>query len=277
MNIIMEINNKYEKLTKKQKVIADYLLENPEDICYITLAELSEKTLSSELTILRFCYKFGFKGFTDLKDAFRSYTQNLIKRLSSSDYFVPDTTVIDEMGKVNLLKHICQEEYTNCKDFFSTIDLLSIINAAITIKNSETVYICGHDVSKIISDFFEFRLKVLGINAISLDLSDMDGVQNMLSRINKNDSVILIAFPKYYHGISNIAKYIAYREVDIITITDNLSSPPVQYSKQIFICNTSTKVFYNSLTLPMTLANLILSYIVIEIGSSYENLEIREN
>lgn len=47
MDIIQRIHSAYPEMTKKQKSIADCLLESPEDIAYITLAQLSQKTSSS--------------------------------------------------------------------------------------------------------------------------------------------------------------------------------------------------------------------------------------
>ena len=46
MDVIQKIHSVYPEMTKKQKSIADCLLESPEDISYITLAQLSQKTLS---------------------------------------------------------------------------------------------------------------------------------------------------------------------------------------------------------------------------------------
>ena len=93
MDVIQRINALYPKMTKKQKSIADCLLESPEDIAYITLAQLSKKTASSELTLLRFCQKLGYANFLEMKNAFREYTQNMVKLLSSPQYFVPDATI----------------------------------------------------------------------------------------------------------------------------------------------------------------------------------------
>ena len=79
MDIIQRIHSAYPEMTKKQKSIADCLLESPEDIAYITLAQLSQKTSSSELTLLRFCQKVGYSSFLEMKSAFREYTQNMVK------------------------------------------------------------------------------------------------------------------------------------------------------------------------------------------------------
>ena len=93
MDVIQKIHNLYPEMTRKQKSIADILLESPEDIAYITLANLSQKTSSSELTLLRFCQKLGYSNFLEMKAAFREYTQSMVKLLSSPQYFVPDATI----------------------------------------------------------------------------------------------------------------------------------------------------------------------------------------
>lgn len=110
MDVIQKIHNLYPEMTRKQKSIADILLESPEDIAYITLANLSQKTSSSELTLLRFCQKLGYSNFLEMKAAFREYTQSMVKLLSSPQYFVPDATITDVEGKSELLRQICREE-----------------------------------------------------------------------------------------------------------------------------------------------------------------------
>ena len=70
MDILEHLQKLYPALTKKQKTIADYLIANPEEISYITLAQLSHQTGTSELTLLRFCQKLGYSNFLDLKEQF---------------------------------------------------------------------------------------------------------------------------------------------------------------------------------------------------------------
>ena len=174
MDVIQRINALYPKMTKKQKSIADCLLESPEDIAYITLAQLSKKTASSELTLLRFCQKLGYANFLEMKNAFREYTQNMVKLLSSPQYFVPDATITDENGKSELLREICKEESEACKKFFSSLDLLAIISAAEAIRRSKRIFICAHDISHVLAEFLAARLKLLYFDPQIIDLSSLN-------------------------------------------------------------------------------------------------------
>jgi DNA-binding MurR/RpiR family transcriptional regulator len=274
MDIIQTIHTLYPEMTKKQKSIADCLLESPEDISYITLAQLSQRTSSSELTLLRFCQKVGCANFLELKNAFREYTQNMVKLLSSPQYFVPDATITDVEGKSELLRQVCREESEACKDFFSSLDLLSLISTAEAIRSSKRVFICAHNISHILAEFLEARLQLLYFDASLIDLDDLQDTENKLEQLTPEDLVIFIAFPKYYYPLGSIAKNAFSRGSTILTITDSMSSPTVQYSKYMLICHTATRVFYNSLTLPMALLNLLLSYLVIDLGPDYRSRDL---
>lgn len=274
MDVIQKIHNLYPEMTRKQKSIADILLESPEDIAYITLANLSQKTSSSELTLLRFCQKLGYSNFLEMKAVFREYTQSMVKLLSSPQYFVPDATITDVEGKSELLRQICREEAEASQRFFSSLDLLSIISAAEAIRGAKRIFICAHDISHVLAEFLYARLKLLYFDVCLIDLTDLNDTQDKLDMLTSQDLVIFIAFPKYYYPLASIAKNAFSHGATILTITDSVSSPTAQYSKHLLVCYTATRVFYNSLTLPMAMANLLLSYLVIDLGPDYRSRDL---
>ena len=67
-----------ETFSKADRVIADYLLENPVRISDLSVNYLSQKTKISPATIVRFCKKLGFKGLSDMKmNAVGSYSESM--------------------------------------------------------------------------------------------------------------------------------------------------------------------------------------------------------
>ena len=54
-------------LPRAEKAIAEALLDNPEAITVMTLAELAKESGSSEASIIRFCRRLGFRGYTEMK------------------------------------------------------------------------------------------------------------------------------------------------------------------------------------------------------------------
>ena len=270
MDILEHLQKLYPALTKKQKTIADYLIANPEEISYITLAQLSHQTGTSELTLLRFCQKLGYSNFLDLKEQFRDYTQKMIKQASSSSFFLPERTSGEDTEREQMLHEICNTEAAVFSDFITNINLESVIKASDEIRKSTRIYIFAHDISLVPGKFLQSRLEILYLNSALIDLSDLEVTQKIIQQLTDGDLVIFFSFPRYYFPIGNIAKKAAKSGVPILTITDSDTSPAAAHSTLLLLCPTSTKLFYNSMTAPMAMLNILASCLVIDSVSPSE-------
>lgn len=103
-----------------------------------------------------------------------------------------------------------------------------------------------------------------------LDLSDLELTQKTIQQLTDGDLVIFFSFPRYYFPIGNIAKKAAKSGVPILTITDSDTSPAAAHSTLLLLCPTSTKLFYNSMTVPMAMLNILASCLVIDSVSPAE-------
>ncbi|GAA0808375.1 MurR/RpiR family transcriptional regulator [Clostridium sp. AF19-22AC] len=273
MDILEHIKSLYPTFTRKQRSIADYLISNPEDICYVTLAQLSQQVGASELTLLRFCEKIGCSSFLELKDKFRDYTQHMIKLLSAPTYFLPEQTVANDADKESLLRDICIQESVTVTDFFAAVNLADIMTAASLIQKSQRIFIFAHDISKTLGEFLSARLQLLNFHAVLIDLDDLAQTQQFLQQLTKEDLAIFFSFPKYYYPIGSIAKKAIEKAGSLLAITDNVTSPVAQCCSHLLLCQTSTRMFYNSLTVPMALLNLLASCLVIDMVPASEREE----
>ena len=62
MKELRELINK-TPLTKTQKMIAQYILDNSADACFMTSTEIALKLGVSESSVIRFSRSLGFSGF----------------------------------------------------------------------------------------------------------------------------------------------------------------------------------------------------------------------
>lgn len=275
MDSIQRIYDKYHTLTPKQKSIADYLLANPQNACYISLKKLSRETGSSEVSVLRTCAALGFDGFLDLKEAFRIYSMTPGRGLPSVAAISAGEDR-EATEKVSVLREICGEEMTHLQDFMSAINPDMLFEEARTLMAANEVFIFGHDVSKVFADYIFHRLTFLRIKASSILLGDSSTVQSMLARVKPGDHAIFLSFPPYHLPAITSAKFAMSRGADVTIITDSISSPAVIEGSRVFLCDTGTRYFYNSHTLIMSLVNLFASCIAIEMGREYKEILMAE-
>lgn len=256
MNIIEIIKSNYGSLTNKQKNVADYLIDKPSDICYVSLATLSKKIGCSEVTILKFCKKIGVDSFIDLKEKFRNYNQILVNKHSISSYSVPPG-ITNNNSKIDYLKNICSEELDKMINFYNSVDLEGILSITQLIYKKHIIYVFAHDASKILSYFLKVRLDILNLNVVLIDLSNIKEVEYIINQITKDDISIFLSFPNYYFLIKSVAENIINNDCEIVLLTDSLNCPVSDYTDNILICNTRTKIFYNSWLLPVALINIL--------------------
>ncbi|QNB46382.1 SIS domain-containing protein [Thermanaerosceptrum fracticalcis] len=67
--ILVRLRSIVPNLKPAESKVANFILENPEEIMHMTITNLSEKTETALATIVRLCKKIGCSGFQELKNA----------------------------------------------------------------------------------------------------------------------------------------------------------------------------------------------------------------
>ena len=83
----LRIKNKYCKLSKKQKLVADYLLKNYENVAFSNVNKLSTIVGVSESTIIRFAIRLGYNGYPDLQIQLRNKIKEKLNNYNSLRFF----------------------------------------------------------------------------------------------------------------------------------------------------------------------------------------------
>jgi RpiR family carbohydrate utilization transcriptional regulator len=63
----VRIEGAYSSLRAAEQRVADFILKNPDELIYLTVTELAERTNTSESTVVRLCQKIGYKGYQEFK------------------------------------------------------------------------------------------------------------------------------------------------------------------------------------------------------------------
>lgn len=89
-NLLAYIREAYADFTGAEKQVADYTLQHPEDVQYMSISELALAAEVADATISRFCRKLGLSGFY-------AYKLGLAKSMARPDE--PETDASDQLEK----------------------------------------------------------------------------------------------------------------------------------------------------------------------------------
>ncbi|MGX7030657.1 MurR/RpiR family transcriptional regulator [Vagococcus zengguangii] len=151
MNILQIIENKYLDFSIKEKKIADYLLQNAEEVKNINISVLAKETGSSPATITRFSKKVGVDSFVELKMLLNSH-----KVEDSNAETINETEIANE-----ILKY-----YTKViEETKARVDYKKLEEAVNLIRGARNVYIYGLGNSGLTAQEFSYRLMRMGLSA----------------------------------------------------------------------------------------------------------------
>ncbi|MBQ0139494.1 MAG: MurR/RpiR family transcriptional regulator [Kurthia sp.] len=137
------IHSNYSRLSDKEKIIADYILENPQLIIHATISEIAEKLEIADATVFRFCKRIGFGGFQEMKIAL------------AADLAKPSLPVYDEITEADDVHTVAAKVFrSNIQTLENTLTLLkpqAIKQAASLLLDAEHIYFFGTGGSAVVA------------------------------------------------------------------------------------------------------------------------------
>ena len=78
---IEELRRQYDRLTQSQKRIAEYIIEHSQEVAFSTVDQMAERLDVNPSTIVRFAYRLGLNGFTDLQERMQELVRGQLSRI----------------------------------------------------------------------------------------------------------------------------------------------------------------------------------------------------
>lgn len=253
MELIERMNELLPKMSKGQKKITNYILENFDKAVFMTAAKLGNAVQVSESTVVRFATLLGYDGFPKFQKALEELVSTKLSDSSKIEISNANNS------KQNVLHNVLTNDIKNINMTLASIDKESFDLALNTIDSSRKIYICGIRSCKILADFFGFYLNMIYDNVKVLDTSNPSELFEQMFRINEKDCFIGISFPRYSMRTLKAMEFANDRNAHVISITDSIHSPMCLYSSCNLTASSDLNVVVDSLAAPLSLINAIIS------------------
>jgi len=238
----------FVKLSKGQKLIAKYIMDDYDKAAFMTAAKLGETVGVSESTVVRFADTLGYDGYRELQNELQEVIKNkltTVQRISLAE---------DYSDKENLLEKVFKKDMENINKTIDEIDCEVFQKAVDTILKSEKVYVLGLRSSSFLAGYLGFYLNFIMDNVTVVTAGPSDIFEQLL-KVTDKDVVIGISYPRYSTRTLEALKYVKEKGSNIIGITDSLISPAAQISDITLIASSNMVSFVDSLVAPMSLIN----------------------
>lgn len=207
------------RLSKKQKAIAQFVLDNKEHIPFVSTIEIASSTHCSPATVVRFCQALGYEGYPDFQLAVRN---DVLPRRPAVQRF--EERLAHPIPQESILAHVF---VTDIRNIELTSDLVSkedVQAAVAAIRHARNVLIVGGGLAGALSEYLAHALRVIGRPAECI-VGGGESLALALAFLRPEDVVIGIGF---WRNLSDVVKAIEQaRDIGATTIgiTDSKLCP----------------------------------------------------
>lgn len=245
---------KNTKLTKKEKRIAEFFLDEEQRVFLMNVADIAKTIDVSDTSVIRFIKSLGFENFTDFKN---SGQEDIKSRLDKTNDFIKNLDIIKENSIEQLYIHKINEEVNKIFNSNSQKQIKKISNLIIKAKNK---YIVGFKSTAGIANFFGVRLGFMLENVSTFNIDD-SVVVNSIFNIKQEDILIIFDYPMYSKAAVVLAKIARENKAKILLFTDSDNVPLAEYSDILYKVKLNGISVFNSLISTQILIEYLLTYI----------------
>ena len=218
------------KLSKRLRQVAQFVLNNPEDVAIYNIVELARMAAVPISTITRFSKEVGFTGFADLQAVFRQrligpkmrYSESLrglsepVRRRSGGELDLDDPNAVFDtfvQSGLDTLTRLREE-----------VDRNAIAKFVETLTAARIVYIVSARGAFGVGAYCFYGFSQIGKQANLVDnLGTMRAAQ--LRFVGPEDVVLALSFDSYTPETIEVAQHAAKHGRKLLCITDNEMSP----------------------------------------------------
>lgn len=251
-DLITKINENYGKMSKGQKLLANYIIDNYDKAVFYTAAKLGEIIGVSESTVVRFASFIGYSGYPEFQQALEELVRS---KLNSSDRIEITNGGIEQNG---VLRTVLSSDALKIKNTMESIDEAAFENAIEAILSARRIYVVGIRTCAPLASFLSFYLNMIFDNVINLQTSSSSELFEQMIHISDKDCIIGISFPRYSMRTLKALEFANNRLAHVITITDSIHSPMNLYSSCNLIAESDMHSIVDSLVAPLSVINALI-------------------
>lgn len=185
-NILIKIREMKDSLTPVEKMVAEYILANTEEIPHLSIKSLAQLSKTSDASVLRFCKTMGYSGY-------RSFIVSISASLGSMEEDQKDQYTDIQPGDdlSVIVANISRNNVKSIEDTLSVIDRGEIARAVQVLRECTRIVFFGVGASGLVC--MDAEQKFSRINKMCHAYTDGHSQLTAATLLGKGDVAFLVS------------------------------------------------------------------------------------
>ncbi|MGE5484961.1 MAG: MurR/RpiR family transcriptional regulator [Ignavibacteriales bacterium] len=252
-DIMRRISDSAGGLSEGQRVVAEYLVKNPDRAVFLTAARLGQEVGVSESTVVRCAMSLGYSGYPelqrDLQDVVKSRLTTVERLQAASSNLESGESLVERVMRADIeYIRITMQEISH--EAFS--DSVKAINRA------RRVFVVGLRSASAMAFFLGYSLNWILRNVTIISQGAGDMFEQILCA-GPGDIVVGITFPRYTRQTIETVELGRKKGTMTIGITDSVMSPLAPHADILLTARSGMPSFIDSFVGPLSLINALVT------------------
>lgn len=263
--VFNRIKNNMSNITKNQRLVAQYILDHPKDVAFMTAAQLAQAVNVSESTVFRFSTQIGYEGFPDLRSSIQDSMMETFTIDDRDQSYLSQTKGEDD----DLIMKALLLDAQTIIDGAERLNRADLYEVADMIVHAKSVYIIGERSSSALAHYLCFYLSWLLPHVHEMN---KDYVLEKMTNLEPDTLIIGITFHRCIQNVVSLIELATMRGFSTVAITSSKTSPLARKATKTLAFPCSYISFIDSYTAPICYINaLILAVSRRKFGDSSKN------
>lgn len=250
-NIFTQINHHYYQLTSSEKKVADFILEQPKTVQYMSISELAQACGVADATISRFCRALQFKSYSTFRLAIAHSTAE--QTLTTYSVF-GEIEAEDSISTMS--KKLYNMETEALKQTFKSLKPKRIEKAATILLQAKRVLCMGQGGSMLMAQEAAHLFTTAYPNYQAVHDSHLQSIAT--THLTADDAVLYFSYSGATKDLLTVLNLVRQRKAKIILITRFPHSPGSKFADVVLECGSNE----NPLQLGSVAARIAQLYLI---------------
>lgn len=242
----LEIGNHF---SASEKDIAQYILNNTEEVLNLSTVKLAQKTYTSPATIVRLCQKLNYKGYNDFKMDLATNLQYVLSHRENINANFPFDKNINISHISNTIVKLYKE---SIDETMHILDQEQLRKSILLLDKADVIDIYGVSGPLRMASDFQYKMFRIGKRVNIAPMVNEQLFQAALS--NQKHCAILVSYSGETEEVINAAKILKIQKTPMIGITSLGENQLSQYCQYILNLDSREQIYNKISTLGSTIS-----------------------
>lgn len=251
--IDQRLREHYQTLTPREKKLADFILQHPQDLALFNTTELARICDVSKATVSRLFRRLGFSSFREGREMARSLRQQGVPLLEEGSEAIPFESQL-------------MQEQQNLQRLFQSLQPELIEQICSSLSEARRVLVVGYRNSYPVA--LHLRQQLIQVrDQVQIAPQPGQSLGEELVGLTGKDLVVVIGFRRRSKGFAKLMEWLQHSETPLLLISDHTAIRYADHADWWIDCPLDTQGAFDSYSSAMSLVTLLVNHLL------YRNLE----